>query len=51
MEKLNVKVPIVIRLTGTNEEEAYKLLSETKLIPASSMLEGAKKAVQLAQEG
>ena len=51
MEKLDVKVPIVIRLTGTNEEEAYKLLSETKLIPAASMLEGAKKAVALAEEG
>lgn len=51
MEKLDVKVPIVIRLTGTNEEEAYKILEKTKLIPASSMLEGAKKAVELAQKG
>ncbi len=47
MEKLDVRVPIVIRLTGTNEEEAYKILGETKLIPASSMLEGARKAVEL----
>jgi len=51
MEKLDVKVPIVIRLTGTNEKEAYELLSKTELIPASSMLEGAKKAVELAREG
>jgi succinyl-CoA synthetase beta subunit len=48
LQKLDVTVPIVIRLTGTNEEEAYKILEKTNLIPASSMLEGAKKAVELA---
>lgn len=50
MKKLDVKVPIVIRLTGTNEDEAYRILSETPLIPASTMLEGAKKAVQIARD-
>ena len=49
MKKLDVKVPIVIRLTGTNEKEAYDLLKQTKLIPASTMLEGAKKVVELAR--
>ncbi len=41
--------PIVIRLSGTNEERARELLKGTQLIPAASMSEGAKKAVELSQ--
>ncbi|MBK8231493.1 MAG: ADP-forming succinate--CoA ligase subunit beta [Candidatus Eisenbacteria bacterium] len=45
-----VKLPIVIRLTGTNEAEARELLkSQPGLTPAESMDEAVKKAVELAQ--
>ncbi|MBN1755618.1 ADP-forming succinate--CoA ligase subunit beta [bacterium] len=47
--KVGIKVPIVIRLTGTNEEEARKILSDTALIPVGSMSEGAQKAIEIAQ--
>jgi succinyl-CoA synthetase beta subunit len=48
LKKMNIKVPIVIRLTGTNEVEGRKILEKTSLIPVSSMAEGAKKAIELA---
>ncbi|MBN2543182.1 ADP-forming succinate--CoA ligase subunit beta [bacterium] len=47
-DKLSMDMPIVIRLTGTNEEEAKKLLQETKLVSVGSMAEGAQKAIELA---
>ncbi|MGC8893834.1 MAG: ADP-forming succinate--CoA ligase subunit beta [candidate division WOR-3 bacterium] len=48
--EMDIKVPVVVRLTGTNEERARQMLSESKLplIPAATMSEGAKKAVELA---
>jgi succinyl-CoA synthetase beta subunit len=41
-------VPVVVRLTGTNEEKARKLLEGTSFIPASDMSDGAGKAMQAA---
>jgi len=38
----------VVRLTGTNEEEARKLLAETELVPAETMDEAVQKAIELA---
>ena len=44
-----VKLPIVIRLTGTNEAEAREILKQAQgLTPAESMDEAVKKAVELA---
>ena len=40
-------VPMVIRLTGTREEEGRKLLVGTPLITAATMAEAAKKIVEL----
>lgn len=40
-------LPIVIRLSGTNEEKAREMLKGTDLISASTMSEGAQKAVEL----
>jgi succinyl-CoA synthetase beta subunit len=40
--------PVVVRLTGTNEAEARKILSEMSLTAASTMDDGVKKAVELA---
>jgi len=46
--KAEVKVPIVARLTGTNEAEGKKILEKMKLNFASTMDEGVKRAVKLA---
>jgi succinyl-CoA synthetase beta subunit len=41
-------VPIVIRLTGTNEEIAVKILTENGFSAMTDMDEAVKKAVALA---
>jgi succinyl-CoA synthetase beta subunit len=46
-----LKVPIVIRLTGTNEEIAMKILTENGFTASSDMDEAVKKAVELATKG
>jgi succinyl-CoA synthetase beta subunit len=46
-----LKVPIVIRLTGTNEEVAMKILQENGFSASSDMDEAVQKAVQLATGG
>jgi succinyl-CoA synthetase beta subunit len=49
---VEIRVPIVARLEGTNAEEGRKLLLESGLniIPVEDMWEGAKKAVELAKD-
>jgi succinyl-CoA synthetase beta subunit len=42
------KVPLVIRLTGTNEEEGRRILAEAGMTPVETMDEGAAQAVKLA---
>lgn len=44
---LNIKHPIVARLTGTNEDKAMEILKEAGLIFAKTMDEGAQKAIEL----
>ena len=46
-----LKVPIVIRLTGTNEEIAMKILTENGFTASSDMDEAVQKAVALAKGG
>ena len=46
-----LKVPIVIRLTGTNEEIAMKILQENGFSASSDMDEAVQKAVELAKKG
>ncbi len=46
-KRMDINVPIVVRLTGTNEEEGRALLSETDLVPAATMDEAVKKAIAL----
>ncbi|MFN0098213.1 MAG: ADP-forming succinate--CoA ligase subunit beta [Gemmatimonadaceae bacterium] len=46
-----LKVPIVIRLTGTNEEIAMKILTENGFSASSDMDEAVQKAVALAKGG
>ncbi len=46
-EKLNIKVPLVVRMTGTREEEGRKLLEEAGITPAVGATEAAQKIVEL----
>lgn len=48
--RLDVKVPIVVRLDGTNAEEGRRILSvasHPKIVPAETMSEAAGKAVEV----
>ena len=52
MGKVDISSPIVIRLDGTNAEIAKEILNEQqseKLVPESTMLSAAKRAVELAK--
>jgi len=43
------KVPLVVRLTGTNEKEGRAILAAAGMNPVETMDEGAKRAVELAR--
>lgn len=47
VKQLHPQVPIVVRLTGTNEDKARKILGEVNLTATSSMEEVVKKAIEL----
>jgi succinyl-CoA synthetase beta subunit len=53
LDQIDVRVPIVVRLDGTNDEEGRRILAEAdapQLHPAKTMLEAAEMVVRLAQE-
>ncbi|MCB1768912.1 MAG: ADP-forming succinate--CoA ligase subunit beta, partial [Candidatus Competibacteraceae bacterium] len=47
MSQMDVPVPIVVRLKGTNEKEGLALLEGTKLTPAQTLEDGATIAAKL----
>lgn len=47
LENVERKVPLVIRLTGTNEEEGQRILSEAGVSFETSMEDAARKAVEI----
>jgi succinyl-CoA synthetase beta subunit len=52
--RLDMKVPVVVRLDGTNADQGRKMLSEApheRLLAADTMLSAAEKAVELARAG
>ncbi|MBT3517933.1 MAG: ADP-forming succinate--CoA ligase subunit beta [Candidatus Marinimicrobia bacterium] len=51
VKELGLKVPVVVRLEGTNAKEAQKILSESgvDIIPAVGMKDAAQKAVNAAK--
>ena len=49
MRSMEVKVPVVVRLVCTREEEGRRLLEGTELTPAATFQEAARKAVLAAQ--
>jgi succinyl-CoA synthetase beta subunit len=54
LDQIDVRVPIVVRLDGTNDEEGRRILAEAdapQLYPAKTMLEAAEMVVALAKEG
>ena len=46
-----VSLPIVARLTGTNEARAREILAEHKLVSAETMDDAVQKAVELSRRG
>ncbi len=50
-KRLKLDVPLVIRLTGTNEREAVDILEGAGFSALTDMDEAVKRAVQLAKEG
>jgi succinyl-CoA synthetase beta subunit len=50
--KLDMKVPLVVRLEGTNVEQGKKILADSGLAlePADSLSQAAEKIVQMAAE-
>jgi succinyl-CoA synthetase beta subunit len=51
LRRVEPEVPIVVRLDGTNAEEGRRILADAghpRIVPASTMLEAARRAVELA---
>ncbi|MDX9993055.1 MAG: ADP-forming succinate--CoA ligase subunit beta [Anaerolineales bacterium] len=49
MKEVQPKVPMIIRLVGTNAEEGRRLLADAKMITAETLADAAQKAVQAAK--
>jgi len=53
LKRVEASVPIVVRLDGTNAEEGRRILRDAeheRIVPAATMLEAARKAVELTRE-
>lgn len=48
-QEVGAKVPMVVRLVGTNEAEGRRLLADANVITATSLADAAKKAVAAAK--
>jgi succinyl-CoA synthetase beta subunit len=51
-EKVEVNVPVIVRLDGTNAKEAAEILKNANIkniIPATDLKDGAQKAVKAAK--
>jgi succinyl-CoA synthetase beta subunit len=49
MPEVRPKVPFVVRMVGTNEEQGRKLLARAKMTTATSLMDAARKAVAAAE--
>jgi succinyl-CoA synthetase beta subunit len=47
--EMDLKLPVVVRLTGTNEEQGREILSEVRVHTAATMDEGVKTAIEVAR--
>lgn len=50
MKLIRPKIPVIVRLVGTNKEEGIKLLEGTNLLAADSLYSAAKHAIEAARE-
>ncbi len=50
-DNLNMKLPLVVRMSGTNEEEGREILEQHGIEPGVSGWEAAKKIVELTKAG
>lgn len=48
LEQMDVQVPIVVRLSGTNAKEGLEIIRNTDLTVVESMTDAAKKAIEFA---
>ena len=46
-DELGITLPLVVRMTGTNEEEGRRILAEAGIVPGTSAPEAARKIVEL----
>src|ERR1019366_3133260 len=46
-DELGIAVPLVVRMTGTNEVEGRRILAEAGIVPGTSAPEAARKIVEL----
>lgn len=46
-----IKLPIIVRLVGTNQTKGEKILANANLITANSLMEAAEKAIKIAENG
>jgi len=51
LNQMKISVPVVVRLTGTNEDAARRILREVSVTPVATMDEGVKQAIRLSRGG
>jgi succinyl-CoA synthetase beta subunit len=51
LNRLDLRIPIVLRLVGTNEDKAREMLRDAPLICCPTMSEAARKAVEISNGG
>lgn len=48
--RIDINVPVIVRLVGTNQKEGLELLKSVEgLIPADTLLQGVEKVVEIAK--
>jgi succinyl-CoA synthetase beta subunit len=50
LEEVNASVPMVARLVGTNAEEGLRLLADAHMVTAETLVDAAKRAVEITKE-
>lgn len=51
LQEVKTKIPMVVRLVGTNAEEGRQILADAKMITAESLADAAKKSIAAAAAG
>ncbi len=51
LSRMKVNVPVVVRLTGTNEDKAAEILRKIDIVPVKSMDEGVREVIRLSKGG